>query len=407
MVIGTTPGAFGYFTIDGAGSRCSITNDFEPKALSETLITNGGLLEVGGQTIIWEDANVFVNNGGTLRTAWLYTGYPYTGLLQIGPDGTLHVTGPVFGLSPDGVFGGNLLLDDGASLIVDGRMDIDAWGGGWATLDIDDATASFGDDVTLGRSLGTQGRMIVDDAPGGDERVTIAGSLHIGGASEMAGGVGEVVIELDGKLDADRIIVYPGGTMDLDGGGLRTRELVIDGGIVHETIVPRAYITDGSIGGVAGFFVDGDETVSLTIKGGGLLSTRFGVVGHSDGGRGLATVTGTGSDWYTDELRIGNGIVGFDAIGRLEVLDGGTVEANTTIDVENGGTLYVEDGNAVGLGADHRRRNARRSRHDLRRGVVGARADRSRHIAGLARDRRRRRSAFPWSPRISRSRSAG
>jgi T5SS/PEP-CTERM-associated repeat protein/autotransporter-associated beta strand protein len=73
---------------------------------------------------------------------------------------------------------------------------------------------------------------------------------------------------------------------------------------------------------------------ALTISGGGTLSSSVGGIGGRES-EAIVTVTGQGSRWSTTAFDVFVG-AGFDGIGRLDIENGGVVEARRNVDIATG-----------------------------------------------------------------------
>jgi T5SS/PEP-CTERM-associated repeat protein len=115
---------------------------------------------------------------------------------------------------------------------------------------------------------------------------------------------------------------------------------ILNGGIVTNTmtaVIARDFNSTGNVV-VSGagstwlsssdfaFIVGNDGNATLNINNGGLVQSGQGIIAFNAGSSGQVTVTGPGSTW--DPMN--NIYVGFDGIGQLDVLDGGTVNTMAT-----------------------------------------------------------------------------
>ena len=172
-----------------------------------------------------------------------------------------------------------------------------------------------------------------------------AGTLAIEGANDQGAG-GYYVGRFDG--DEGALILRGGGTID---SGSVT--LGYESGAVGEaTVTGSGSVWDAS----SSHFRVGEEGEGvLTISGGGVVRSFYGIVGLREGGSGVATVTGTDSTWaVTSEFGVGSagqgtltisdgGSIssGQGVIGGLENAVGQVTVTGTDSSWTNGGTLYV------------------------------------------------------------------
>ncbi len=141
---------------------------------------------------------------------------------------------------------------------------------------------------------------------------------------------------------------------------------ILNGGIVTNTmtaVIARDFNSTGNVV-VSGagstwlsssdfaFIVGNDGNATLNINNGGSVQSGQGVIAFNAGSSGQVTVTGPGSTWDPMD----NIYVGFDGIGQLDVLDGGTVNTMATgggaatifLGLNNGGQGTVSVGSNTG-----------------------------------------------------------
>lgn len=379
VYIGQDAGSTGQITVTGVGS--SLTTDgtaasngyFVGLAGNGTLnVTNGGLARILNDTtdgIADLELGVLATGNGTLNIdgpGSRFIGEDST----FGEEGTatVNITGggellQNIGPSPDADVAGS--AGSAGNITVNG--DGSRWqaerivlgNGGDATLSVEAGgnVRSDDDEVILGFTLGSSGRVAVFGGSGADRSsAEVVNDLRVG-----SGGLGELFIgrDLNGNSDGNGLITIS-GDLRVGDNGLSPEEnlVVVDG--------PGAV---ANIGDVA--FVGENGKGTLEVRNGGLFNAdrpRFGSSADSEGtllvtGAGsvltartnfVIATRGTGNATVESGGRLdanGNFWVGFgsDSQGTL-VIDSGTVNAG----LDNTGTLFIggdNDGTSGGTGS--------------------------------------------------------
>ncbi|MHC5112515.1 MAG: hypothetical protein ACYTHJ_21865, partial [Planctomycetota bacterium] len=177
-------------------------------------------------------------------------------------------------------------------------------------------------------------------------------SLFVGGGPNEVGGSGRLNINNGGAMTvADTLKIWNTGTVSLTGGTLDTQSLDIVAGGTLSHIGGTLTVAGGSMadGNTGEYKIDGAgapnlvlnnalfelgtrqlrvgefQNGTLTVEAGGVVSNNSGLIGWGSISTGVATVTGSGSQWnHSSDL-----VVGFSGHGTLNVEAGGVVSNNS------------------------------------------------------------------------------
>ena len=305
------------FTVDSTSNSSSFRPDFSVSGGATLAIGNGGTVEIGALAgagnlqLGATDPNTLLFIAGSTSTTFsgVISG---PGSIELDDAATLRLTGT------GSVIGGDLdlclcstgsLTIDGGSLTVNGlAQGVTVEGGtlnviNGATLQVGPATGSTNADLLIASNMLISG-------PG--STVTVAGGFTGVGVF----GPGSLTISNGGVLNSQG-----GAEVDSFFGG-------------PATVVVTGAGSQWNIGGL-GLSVGGGTTGgpgTLTISGGGVVTTNVAFIGDSDDGSSFVLVTGTGSRLKaTTGLSIGDGGCGCGPlVGTLTIADGGVVEAADT-----------------------------------------------------------------------------
>ena len=305
------------FTVNSTSNSSSFKPDFSVSSGATLAVGNGGTVEIGS-----------LAGGGALQ---LGTSDPNTLLFIAGSTSTTYsgvISGP-----------GSIELDDAASLRLTGTGSV--IGG-----DLDLCLCSTGSLTIDGGSLTVNGFAQGVAVEGGTLSVINGGTLQVGPTSGFFG---------DLLVASNMVISGPGSTVTVSAGGFTGIGLfgpgaltISNGGVLSSqggaevnsffggpaTVVVTGAGSQWNIGGL-GLSVGGGTTGgpgTLTISGGGVVTTNVAFIGDSDDGSSFVLVTGTGSRLNaTVGLSIGDGGCGCGPlVGTLTIADGGAVEAADT-----------------------------------------------------------------------------
>ncbi len=327
--VGYQLGSSGTATVTGSGSSWETSSDFHIGTFGsgEFTISDGGQVSnykasIGYQGTSGAPAEGTVTVTGT-GSQWNHTG--------------TVVNEDTFYIARGNYTTGSLLIEDGGLVTTLAGTRIANKSTASATVEVDGGTWTEGDYMHVG-SYGTCTFSVTNGGvvnnnwaamgrySGADTTATVSGTgselnvstrLYVGheGTASLTIGSGALVTAGDGVR-----IGYEGS-----GDG----ELVVDGGTLQNA---DDYIMIGTLGSSTGFF---------EIKNGGqVINAVRGILGYDESANGTATVTGIGSQWINNDLRVGE-----DATGELTISSGGYVYALDHIHIgqhENGdGTVTV------------------------------------------------------------------
>ncbi|MGI9428539.1 MAG: hypothetical protein ACR2NM_07770, partial [Bythopirellula sp.] len=135
-------------------------------------------------------------------------------------------------------------------------------GGGLATTSAD---------VVIARSAGSTGTVIVEREEAGNLAELIAADDIFVGGTSTTGGVANIDINAGGRVQADRMLLHPGSSVNLAGGTLKLNELDFEsfGGTVtvSEDSSYEVDLTKGDVDFVSGSLRPGDSPGNMTFQG--------------------------------------------------------------------------------------------------------------------------------------------
>jgi outer membrane autotransporter protein len=295
--IGNSAGSVGTVTVTGPGSTWTTGN----------LNLNVGNMGTGTLTI---QDNGLVHAGGTVNIARL--GSASTGTIDV-LGGVLETTQILRGAG-----NATLLLDSGGTLralanspdFISNIPAVSLGPGGGGTID------SNGFDLTISSPFSGNGSLTKINAG----TVTLTGTSSYGGNTIVNGGT----LNIENGVTVSNNFGYLG--FDLGTAG------------TVNVIGPSSNWTNRNQLVVGNF-----GTGSLNITKGGQVTSASGRIGVSKGSDGVVTVDGTNSTWTNiSSLVIGGNPSGPGGTGLLEIINGGTVIANTSMTIWNTGTLAVD-----------------------------------------------------------------
>jgi T5SS/PEP-CTERM-associated repeat protein len=155
-----------------------------------------------------------VQNGGTLTTG---NQSLLIGTAIAGAIGTVNVTGT------------GAVINTGAASVFLGNFN-----GASGTLNVTNAGTVTSGAAFIGRVIGSTGTVTVG-GPGGVAAWNITGTFAIGGETSLPGGTGTLTIPTGGVVNAGNLILWPDGTVDLNGGLLTVGNVVPNGGQINFT----------------------------------------------------------------------------------------------------------------------------------------------------------------------------
>jgi len=318
-----------------------IGEDYDPRYIPDG---------IGSVVVSGEGSRMIVGGGESL-----YVGYFGEGTLDINDAGHVVADMAVVGGSPDAV--GTVAVDGADSeLEVFEQLLVGAWGqgqvnitdggkvtagtvfiGGFEIQDEDqfdpNMLADFGDPTGTGRvivkGVGSQMEVVGEDSlvvgSGGTGTLEVLDGGYVTSPVTFVGGY--LTFEDDGE--GGEVVEYHGGTGTVEVSGVAD----VEGAEVASKLSSEILVV-GTVG-------DG----SLTISQGGYVEDSLGIIGLGADSNGVVTVTGAGSSWRTigiqpvigpeqedgddEEPYIGTVIVGAWGEGRLDIADGGSVDAVT------------------------------------------------------------------------------
>ncbi|GEO85458.1 MULTISPECIES: autotransporter domain-containing protein [Alphaproteobacteria] len=330
--------------VDGTGSSWNTTGSLlvGGGGVGTLDVTNGGYVQSGTATVAnlasASGSNVNVDGAGSEWSILgdLYLGSDGTGSLKITDGGGVEIGAAYLGY---GVAGSGSIVVDDASLSVTDRIGVGYDGTG--SLTIRNGATVNGNGAILGWNSTATGTATVT---GVGSRWDNTGTLYVGnlGYGSLTVADGAIVTSTDG---------YVGTENGSDS------ELRING-------AGSAWTMDGA------FFVGHNTGAegTVTVDGGGSISSLQGILGDLSGSVGTMTVTGAGSTWsatvdpailYSGDLNVGR-----HGTGNLSVLNGGSVTGNrlhianeagssgTAVVSGAGSNLTVTDRLSIGIEGD-------------------------------------------------------
>jgi T5SS/PEP-CTERM-associated repeat protein len=365
-------GGSGVATINGAGSKMTISNDLSVgfNAAGTLNITNGASVSVTGGTTIGTQGTInFGANGGTLTT---------TGTLSIASSAQLLGSGTI---SSSGIVGDlnlvfnashgvtqSIALNNGVTLNLSqsGSSGLGVGYYGSGTLTIADGVNVASSGGTLGYYAGSTGTATVT---GAGSTWTNSGNLAVGNY-----GTGSLAIVNGGNVTTSgwlSVGASAGGsgsvTINGPGSTLNSGYITVSSGSLHITNGGSASSFQSTIGTNSSVMVDGagstftnSDSIAVGYSGSGRMAiTNGGSVSNTDGwiaelagSNGSVTVDGIGSKWTnTAHLQVGyypyNSQWGGQ--GTLSISDGGAVTAATAF-VNSLSTLTADVGSSLTVG---------------------------------------------------------
>ena len=353
--VGQASTAAGDVTVTGTGS----------------IWTNTGSLFVGGNdTMAGGTGTISVETGATLDVG---------GTLKVWDGGTLNLTGGTItpdsfdfeGASTINLNDGLLQLDGGTGTAVDLTLD------GSIPADLPILELNAGATTTLsGEIFVGSSNMGVLTVQGGSSLISVDGSI-----AQLAGSDGTVTVDGSGSIWDVGNGLFLGrsgtGTLNITGGGSVDVDASTNiGDQVGSQGTATVSGTNSSLTImqelVVGRFSGSNNT--LTIDGGGAVSSNVGFIGRESGSVGTVTASGATSTWtITDALTVGAGGTGTltieqgasvsntasatiggtaAAMGTVTVTDSGSMwDAGTFLNIGNAGTaiLNVSNGGTVSV----------------------------------------------------------
>lgn len=308
--IGSTATASGTATVTGTGSSLTLSD-----SLYLGVSGQGTLILADGASLASQTAYLGYNSGGTGSAVISGAGSSWTnsGTLHVGYDGT-----------------GSLVVADGASVTsAAGYLGYSANGSGTVTVTGSGSSWGISGDLYVGYN-GT-GELTIED--GGSVSVTNVflanglgktGTLTLSGAGSQLIASGEIDVGVDGF---GSLIVEAGGVVESEFGYVgmpSTRPDADDSDVLGVALVSGS----GSRWTISETLAVGNAmgTSSLTIADGGVVESTRAIIGNG-GGSGAVTVTGSGSSFAVEGLRLGSS----GGTGSLLVKNGGALSASSYV----------------------------------------------------------------------------
>jgi T5SS/PEP-CTERM-associated repeat protein len=357
-------------------TRASVitTGDVDPGGAATQLDpwTVGGDLKVGR----YGNGTLNVEAGGAVSNAIGYLGYQTgsagearvtgeasewnnTGPLRVGyqGDGTLHVEGGGVVSNAHSSIGTSssstgMATVTGASSRWTNSSNLYVGSSGNGTLNVEAGGVVSNTYGHLGYNVGSTGEATVT-GPG--SQWSNSNSLFIGGNGSQARGTGTLNLADRGLVTVSSTTkLWSTGTINQDGGNLTTgsfdntdlgtlnfhdgtltvngaggvfnpgtADFTIDGNVI--TDLPELVVANTATATLSGDLRVGNANQgALTVEAGGAVDTFKGYIGKESGSTGIATVSGSGSQWNNSNLLY----VGHDGNGTLNVTDGGVVSSS-------------------------------------------------------------------------------
>jgi T5SS/PEP-CTERM-associated repeat protein/autotransporter-associated beta strand protein len=342
--LGNAAGSVGTATVTG-GTWATSGNLAVGKSGTGSLSMSGGLVSVAGTLSKGAAGTINVNAGGTLQIGVGSTG----GVLAAAAltnNGTL-----VFNSSGNSTFAG----------IVSGTGSIVKQGSGTLNLTGTSAagpTVMVASNITVSagqlQSLSGTGNLAVGSI--GTATLTVNGGSvtnAIGYLGYDAGTIGNATVSSGTWAHSGSLNVGQGGRglLTLNGGSVTSFMGFLGSDAGSDGTVT---VTGGEWTNYSSIFVGQSGTGTLTVTGGSI-TNRSSYVGSNAGGVG--TVTVTGGTWASTAVFVfpqglvgGDVVIGSDGIGTLTV-SGGLVSAASTLAIGRFGTLILNDGGTLQIGA--------------------------------------------------------
>jgi T5SS/PEP-CTERM-associated repeat protein len=397
--INTTPGVSSFATVSGTGSTWTdqlitvgqVGNGFltvsDGGSVSCTDSVVGDQVGSFGQVTVQDANSTWSVSGG------LTVGASGGGVLQIGPGGTVTTANDVLiGANADGN-GAVVVTGNGSRLVTVNSVKVGSSGRGFLEISRGGAVSCSGG--LVGDPLGPGGQAVVQDAnsswtvngylgvgDAGTGLVNVSGGAtmtsqwsHIGGHPlwGVSGGVGIVAVSGAGSTWRNTW-----GGISVGNWGTGTIQILNGGSLINDGFMTvgdnDTVVLSGQENGVGSVLVSGDGSAmtggsitigedvhgTLTVDGGGSVSSTYATVGDRSGSFGEVTVQDANSSWTLTQwlivgsygrgaLQIGPG----GAVTTVEVIIGRNADGNGSLVVDGAGSrlsaqiLYVGDG---GLG---------------------------------------------------------
>ncbi len=195
---------------------------------------------------------------------------------------------------------------------------------------------------------------------GSGSRWNNSGGLFLGGSTQVDGGVGTLNVDNGGRMQVGNDL-YTGlnalTVSDSDANGklfVRHGSTLTNAGFGYigynagMTGVATVTGSESEWNNSGHLFVGHDGNGTLNVQAGGLVSNAVGFVGLSSGSTGVATVTGSGSRWNSSGGLYLGGEVFDGGVGMLNVTSGGLVNVGNDWYTGSGPVLTVSDSGANG-----------------------------------------------------------
>ena len=306
LIVGERPGDVGELTLsNGTLSGANIVIAHSTTSTGHMTIDNGATVNLTGAMRVGSGGNGTLDiNAGSAVTSGS-TGVAYGGIVgQLNGTGTVHVAGAgarwdinSFRTLAVGLGGtGTLNISEGAA--------VSAWlliAGSEAGNGLENEPVGMGTiNVSgAGTTLGGGSIMIAQDGPA---------SMNVTDGAQVTGRGGNIAVSADGNVVLDG----PGSSWTMNIGGASRGTLNI------------------GVGNQKGSFATTPPppllTGTMTIQNGASVVAEETFIGKTRTGKGILTVTGSGSSWSSGSQFLGNTFIGHEGDGVLNVLDGATVQ---------------------------------------------------------------------------------
>jgi len=341
--LGKESGSSGSVTVSGAGSTW--TNSallYVGLGGDGTLdITSGGVVSNEDSRIAYQSSStgaVTVSGGGSRWTnsGELSVGFVGGGTLDITDGGAVGSTDGCIGY---GFTGAVTVSGADSTWTNSNRLDVGLYGDG--TLEITDGGKVSNIDGFIAGAAGSTGTARVQDS---DSSWTNSGSLYVGGSDVASGGTGELNVTNGSVTVTDTLKLWPGGTLNLNGGHVTTGSfdnssggvldftrgtLTVDGGtlsppagdfVLEGFPGPTLDVINSATAGFSGDLIVGDSNKgTLNINSGSVVVNERAYIGEVFRSRGSVAVD-NGTWTCNSSLTIGEG-----GIGELEITNGSVV----------------------------------------------------------------------------------
>jgi fibronectin-binding autotransporter adhesin len=300
---------------------------------------NAAINVVAGTTIFTADSPLFTGNTIIGDAIFRVNGSLAGSMVTVGADGTLGGSGTVGNLNVGGLFApGNSI----GTMTVNGNLVFQP--GGTYEVEVASASADRTDVTGTASIAGTLRAIALGGGFSPGQQYTLISST--GALTGTFGGLFTVgsfnglVPTVSYTSNAVLLTLVGGTSQDVDWDGSDSTDWFTAANWVSNTVPtiidvvtinttspnPTRIETAGAMTGDIGIGSLNGASGSLTIAGGGTLSTDGTAEVGSNGGSGSVLVTGTGSAWsIADALALGTGPAGAGTGGRLELAQGGSV----------------------------------------------------------------------------------